>query len=237
MQEDTDKSFIKKHQAVVKQQTSNWASSEGPIKGALIDKNPYFPEAYGSEPTQTPEEKKKPSAKSGKQGSGSSASHLSKSPSGKSQGSKAGAGSEAGDASGVDNGDASGLGTMSAETRMALPGALKEIFARHHVCRYNDLNMLQSFCSLHRLNLNLCHKNENCWYILNCSWCLIPDNCTHILHFLSSLPNKLEIGFLVLRMIFIRTVTGVVIFLPLFHRKLQTPPRLLMRNDHPRFLM
>lgn len=154
LQEDTDKSFIKKHQAVVKQQTAQWASSEVPITGALTDLNPYFPEAYGFEATQTPEEKKKPMAKSGKPGSGASASPFSKSPSGKPQGSKAGVGGEAGDS--VDNGDSSGQGTMSAETRMALPGALKEIFARHHVCRYYDLNPL--FFSLHRLNLNLPHK-------------------------------------------------------------------------------
>lgn len=149
VQEDTDKSFIKKHQAVVKEQTAQWANSEAPITGALIDMNPYFPEAYGSEPSKTPEEKKKPSAKpSGKHGSGSSASHLSKSPSGgKSQASRAAAGGEAGDGSGksnADNDESSVQGTMSAETRIALPGALKEIFAKHHVCRYYDWNIVLS---------------------------------------------------------------------------------------------
>lgn len=139
LQEDTDKSFIKKHQLVVKQQTTQWANSEGGITGALIDMNPYFPEEYGFEPTKsTLEENKKPTVKSGKSGSGLPVSHLSRPPPRKSQGSKAGA--EASDRSGksnVENGESSGQGTMSAETRVALPGALKEIFARHHVCRYN----------------------------------------------------------------------------------------------------
>lgn len=39
-QEDTDKSFIKKYQAVFKQQSTQWASVEAPITGALIDMNP-----------------------------------------------------------------------------------------------------------------------------------------------------------------------------------------------------
>ena len=129
---------------MVKQQSTQWASSEAGITGALIDANPYFPEEYGFEPTEpTPEEKKKSIVKSGKPGSGSPASHLSRPPSGKSLGSKAGA--EAGDGSGkssVENGESSGPGTMSAETRAALPGALKEIFARHHVCRYYASDIL-----------------------------------------------------------------------------------------------
>lgn len=134
--EDTDKSFIKKHQVVVKQQTTQWANSEAGITGALIDMNPYFPKEYGFEPTEpTLEENKKPNIKSGKFGSGSPASHLSRPPSGRPQGSKVGA--AAGDGSGksnVENGESSEQGTMSAETLAALPGALKEIFARHHVC-------------------------------------------------------------------------------------------------------
>ncbi|KAG0614812.1 hypothetical protein M758_6G205100 [Ceratodon purpureus] len=128
--EDTDKSFMKKHQPVVKQQATQWAESEAGITGALIDMNPYFPGEYGTEPT--PEEKKKPVSKSGKPGSGSSASRP---PSGKPLGSKSG--TEAGDGGGksnVENGESSEQGTMSTETRAALPGALKEIFARHHVC-------------------------------------------------------------------------------------------------------
>jgi hypothetical protein len=138
-QEDTDKSFIKKHQVVVKQQTTQWANSEAGITGALIDMNPYFPKEYGFEPTEpTLEENKKPNIKSGKFGSGSPASHLSRPPSGRPLGSKVGA--AAGDGSGksnVENGESSEQGTMSAETLAALPGALKEIFARHHVCRYS----------------------------------------------------------------------------------------------------
>ena len=133
LQEDTDKSFMKKHQPVVKQQATQWAESEAGITGALIDMNPYFPGEYGTEPT--PEEKKKPVSKSGKPGSGSSASRP---PSGKPLGSKSG--TEAGDGGGksnVENGESSEQGTMSTETRAALPGALKEIFARHHVCRYS----------------------------------------------------------------------------------------------------
>lgn len=127
LQEDTDKSFIKKHQEVFKQQTTQWASSEAPIKGALLDLNPYFPEEYGVEPAQAAGDKKKAVARTG-----AGKPSASKPPTGKPQGSKAGS---AGEASNGDNGDASILGTMSMETRMALPGALKDIFARHHVCR------------------------------------------------------------------------------------------------------
>ena len=108
--------------------------------------NPYFPKEYGFEPTEpTLEENKKPNIKSGKFGSGSPASHLSRPPFGRPQGSKVGA--AAGDGSGksnVENGESSEQGTMSAETLAALPGALKEIFARHHVCRYSTQDSLQA---------------------------------------------------------------------------------------------
>uniref|UniRef100_A0A7I4FJY4 DNA-directed RNA polymerase III subunit RPC5 n=1 Tax=Physcomitrium patens TaxID=3218 RepID=A0A7I4FJY4_PHYPA len=124
-QEDTDKSFIKKHQSVVKEQTAQWVNSEPGIVGALVEMNPSFPEVHGFEPSETFE------------GNSSLVSHSPKPPSGKIQGNKAGPLGEAGpsgdghDKSNVENG---AQGTMSDETRMALPGALKEIFAKHHVC-------------------------------------------------------------------------------------------------------
>lgn len=137
VQEDTDKSFIKKHQSVVKEQTAQWVNSEPGIVGALVEMNPSFPEVHGFEPSETFEGNKKLNTKSGKQGNSSLVSHSPKPPSGKIQGNKAGPLGEAGpsgdghDKSNVENG---AQGTMSDETRMALPGALKEIFAKHHVC-------------------------------------------------------------------------------------------------------
>jgi hypothetical protein len=52
LQEDTNKTFIKKHQLVVKQQTTQWANSKAGLTSALIDMNPYFPNEYGFEPTK-----------------------------------------------------------------------------------------------------------------------------------------------------------------------------------------
>lgn len=108
--ESTDTSFLKRHHAIAKEQMQRWVENEEQIKQAALG------------------------LRMG--GSSSKSSSLSQHASGMLQ---------SGDK--IVNAIQSGLGrnktssfsgewTMSEETRAALPGALREIFARHNVCRY-----------------------------------------------------------------------------------------------------
>lgn len=103
----------------------------------LLELNPDFNNPDGDEPMEIVVEEKRPNKKGDKQAQNAPAPTGTRPPSGRPQGSKALAATAGGDRkSGMENGESSGRVTMSEATRGALPGALREIFSKHHVCRY-----------------------------------------------------------------------------------------------------
>lgn len=110
-QESTDRSFLKRHQAVGKGQMQRWTENEEQIKlAALALRIGPSNSKSSSLEHQTHDQR----IFSNDKAVGGSLSR-----------SKASTG-----------GAFSGEWTMSEETRAALPGALREIFAKHNICRY-----------------------------------------------------------------------------------------------------
>lgn len=144
-QESTDRSFIKKHQAVVKDQANQWAGSEPGIQKQLSQLNPSHVDTEGAEPMDLVEQETRPTSKDQrklkekrKNAPASSGGGLS---SGKPKEIKAlvvGDGGQGSKKNGIEAADISDQVTMSIATESALPGALREIFLKHHVCRYNS---------------------------------------------------------------------------------------------------
>ncbi|KAH7420883.1 hypothetical protein KP509_13G028000 [Ceratopteris richardii] len=110
-QESTDRSFMKRHQVVVKEQMQKWAESEEPIRLAALGL------CIGQPSSNTSISADSLQKASGALSQGHAASVIS----GNTGRNKA-------------SGAFSGEWTMSQETRTALPGALREIFAKHNVC-------------------------------------------------------------------------------------------------------
>lgn len=150
--QEHDRSFIKKHQAVVKSQAQQWAEIEECIMEELLELNPSFNNPDGDEPMETVDEEKRPNKKGDKQAQNAPAPTGTRPPSGRPQGSKVLVATASGDRkSGMENGETSGRVTMSEATRGALPGALKEIFLKHHVCRYNFLHAYPALACLSQM--------------------------------------------------------------------------------------
>lgn len=150
--QEHDRSFIKKHQAVVKSQAQQWAEIEEDIMEELLELNPDFNNPDGDEPMEIVVEEKRPNKKGDKQAQNAPAPTGTRPPSGRPQGSKALAATAGGDRkSGMENGESSGRVTMSEATRGALPFALREIFLKHHVCRYDFLHTYQAFVCLSQM--------------------------------------------------------------------------------------
>eukprot|EP00250_Pteridium_aquilinum_P012057 c20483_g1_i1 orf=65-2383(+) len=112
-QESTDRSFLKRHQAVGKEQMQRWTENEEQIKLAALGLrigNSVSRQHQTSDPSHQ-------QIFSGDKAANALGGSLGRS--------KASAG-----------GAFSGEWTMSEETRASLPGALREIFARHNVCSF-----------------------------------------------------------------------------------------------------